>query len=132
MNLEIKFPALVISKSFIDKINYRYLVCDKRFISVGFKNVLIIDVLGNCFDTERVVQNGGLSLLYSIKLVGIIVRIKPVLKKPVYTIPLRDLQNILIAIIEDHPKKFSALGNSRELIIEIKSAATYNAIINLF
>jgi hypothetical protein len=132
MNYKINFPALVIGESSIDKINYRYLVGDKRYMSKGYKNVLIVDILGNCFDTERVVQSGGLSLFYSIKLIGVIVRIKPVLKKPVYTILINDLRNKLIAIIEKSPKKFSALSDSHTLINEIKKCNTCADIINLF
>ena len=97
-SIEINFPALVVSESSIDKINYRYLVGDKRDISEAYKNVLIIDSLGNCFETERVEKNGGLSLFYSIKLVGLIVRIKPILKKLVYRISLVMLQDKLISI----------------------------------
>lgn len=132
MSDKINFPALVISASSIDKLTYRYLVGDKRLLSRGFRNVQIVDILGNCHDTERVVQSGGLSLFYSIKLVGYMVKVSPILKQPVYKISIPDLRNKLITIVRSYPKKFSALRDKVSLIEQLENSMTYSELINSF
>ena len=132
MDKEICFPALVISDSKIDRINYRYLVCDKRYINLGYKNVLIIDSEGYCFDVQRVVQSGGISLWYSLKLIGLLVRVKPVLKKQIFVIPLTDFRDRLIEIVKRHPRNFSSLDTAEPLIERLKRSPTYLDIINIF
>jgi hypothetical protein len=101
-------------------------------MSKGYKNVLIVDILGNCFDTERVVQSGGLSLFYSIKLVGLMVKINPVLKRPQFIISIDELKNKLIEIIKKYPKKYAALSDSKTLIYEIEKCNSYEEIVNIF
>ena len=130
--MKIRFPALVISKNSIDKLNYRYLVGDKRYIGTGFRNVLFIDSDGNCFDTETVVQDGGIDFLYSIKLVGLMVRVKPILNQPVYPIDLQNLKEKLASIVVHHPKRFSDLMDSRSLIREINQSKSMKELFDIF
>jgi hypothetical protein len=132
MGYKINFPALVIDKSSIVRINYRFLVGDKRLIRQGYRDVLIVDSEGNCFDTKEVEQSGGLSLYYSIKLIGLMVKLNPVLKQPVFKISIEELKGKLIALVNKHPQKFSALLPKQTLIQEIKEANSYIAIINIF
>lgn len=132
MDKSIQFPALVISKGSVDRLGYKYLVGDKRLLNTGFKDVLIIDSSGSCFDVERVVQTGGLSLYYSITLVGYMVRIGPVLKQPVYAINVEQLQEMLIGVIKSHPRMFSNLLPSKTLIEEVKKAESIRQLIDLF
>jgi hypothetical protein len=132
MDKSIQFPALVISKASIDRLGYKYLVGDKRLLKTGFKDVLIVDSAGSCFDVERVVQTGGLSLYYSITLVGYMVRIGPVLKQPVYDVNVEQLREMLIGIIKDHPTMFRKLLPSKMLIEEVKKAQSVRQLIDLF
>ncbi len=81
MNVRIVYPAIVIGVNTIDKINYRYLVADKRYLSTAFRNVRIVDYEGNLFDIPKVEKSGGLDLFYSVKLFGYIVKVKPFLKE---------------------------------------------------
>lgn len=92
MNINIVFPAIVIGSNSIDKINYRYLVADKRYLSTAFKNVKIVDHEGKLFDVIRVENDGGLDLFYSIKLIGHIVRVKPILRGQVKKIDVESLK----------------------------------------
>lgn len=132
MNIEINFPALVIGKSSIDKINYKYLVSDKRYISQAYKDVKIVDSSGNCFNVERVKKIGGINLFYSLKLLGLMVRVEPVLKESAYKISVEGLKKILIDLIEKYPQKFTALSDSRSLIGDVQKSETYSRIMNLF
>ena len=134
MNIKhkISFPALVINKSKIDKIKYKYLVCDKRFIEVAFRQVLIIDALGKCFEVERIVQSGGVSIFYSLKLIGIIVKVEPILNKPVYEISLEKLKDILINIIDKSPSNVLALDSPERLRKKLRLCSTILDTINVF
>lgn len=132
MKEKINFPALVIGKSKIDKVNYSYLVADKRYVSIAFKDVLIVDVQGNCFDTEKVVQDGGFDFFYSIRLIGCIVRVKPILKQPVYKINIQELKNRMVHIIKLYPSNFFQISDTASLVDQVNSSVTFNELINLF
>jgi len=132
MDKQIHFPALVITDNSIDKLNYRYLVGDKRYVSKGFRDVLFVDSKGNCFDVERVTQVGGFSLYYSIKLVGYMVRIGPILKQPVYDIDLQGLKEMLTEIIKKHPKRFAAMYDGTSLTRKVNQAETIPELIDMF
>lgn len=132
MNYDIKFPALVIGKSSINKINYPYLLGDKRMINQGYKNVLIVDTEGNCFDIEKVEQSGGINWLYSIKLIGLMVRLNPILKRAVFAISLDELKHKLIEIVNQNSKRFESLFPREMLVNEIRRCKSYNEIINIF
>jgi hypothetical protein len=132
MERSIQFPALIIGKGSIDRLGYKYLVGDKRLVNTGFRDVLIVDSTGCCFDVERVVQTGGVSLYYSIRLVGYMVKIGPVLKQPVYDIALERLQEMLIEIIKKHPRTFRNLLPSKMLVEEVKKAGSIRQLIDLF
>jgi hypothetical protein len=129
---KICFPALVIGKSSIDKIKYRYLVADKRYIPKAFRNVLIVDVNGRCFDTDGVTQSGGLSLFYSIRLIGYIVKVDPVLRQPVFTIDLSVLKKKIIDIITHNPAKFYQLSDTASLVDSVARCKSFEDIIDLF
>lgn len=132
MKEKINFPILVLSKDFVVKLNYKYLVSDKRFISTGFKKVLIIDSQGKCYDVQKVEQDGGLDIYYSIALFGYIVPVKPVLSQPVYNIELKEFKDKIIEIVDRHPYKFSSICDSETLIQEINHCNTFSELINLF
>ena len=132
MEIKIHFPALVISKNSIDKLNYRYLVGDKRYIGTGFRNVLFVDADGNCFDTKTVVQDGRIDFWYSLKLVGLIVRLKPILKQPVYPIDLQNLKEKLTSVVAQHPKRFSDMMDSKSLINEINQSKSMKELFDIF
>lgn len=126
------FPALVIGAKSVDKINYRYLVADKRYLSTAFRNVRIVDYDGKIFDVEKVQQDGGVDLFYSVKLVGYIVKVKPILQKPVEEIDLNNLKAMLIKIVKENPRQFSALLDSPILIREIESKTSISQIIDIW
>lgn len=132
MNDIIHFPALVIGKSSVDTINYRYLVADKRFLDFAFKDVLIIDNDGQCFDVKEVVQAGKVDWFYSIKLIGLIIPVKPILAGPVKKISLSDLKNLIALAIKKNPQRFSSISDSNILISEVMECLTYTEIMKLF
>lgn len=132
MQKKITFPALVIGRLSVDKINYRYLVCDKRLIYKAFKDVLIIDSLGNVFDTLGIRKIGGVSFFYSAKLLGLIVKVEPILKRPVYEITSEDLKKILISLVDKSPKEFLNWPDQDALKKQINMSGSYQEIMSLF
>jgi hypothetical protein len=132
MNNNISFPAIVINRATIDKINYKHLVCDKRILNSAFRHVLIVDSLGKCFDIEKVIQSGGINLFYSLRLIGIMVKVEPVLNKPVYEIAIEELKNILIEIIRRNPANFLALNSPDTLIAKLKSCSSFKEVVDVF
>jgi hypothetical protein len=131
MNSAISFPALVIGKS-IDRINYHYLVADRRMIHLAYRDVLLIDQEGNCFEMEGIRQEGGLSIYYSIVLVGKMVRVAPVIKKAIYHLPLDLVKDLLISWIQTHPNRLSAIADDQDIINDIHVSRTYLELIKSF
>lgn len=132
MNKQICFPALVIKGTEINKISYKYLISDKRYLNIAYKDVLIVDQLGNCFELSGVKQTGGISLIYSIKLIGFIVKVEPILKKTIYQISLDEFRTKIIDILENSSNKFSNFGGKEWLINQVKKANSYEQIIQVF
>ena len=132
MDASISPPALVIGGSSIDKIRYRYLVADKRLISQAFRNVRIVDSKRQCLDIERVIQAGGLDLLYSLKVVGYMVRVDPILKRPVFRMDLEELKGVILTLVEREPYPFNALMCKEDLKQEVCNAESLERLIAVF
>ena len=132
MDNKIKFPALVISKNNVDKLNYTSLVANKAYVSKAFKDVLIVDFEGKCFETIEIKQSGGISILDSIKLFTKVVKVTPVLSKDVYFIDLNLLKDKLISVIWSNPKGFSNLDNIESLIANIQNCKRIEDVFKIF
>ena len=127
-----KFPALVISTDNIDLIRYRYFVADIRYINVGYKDVMIVDLNGDLYLVDGVKKSGGVSVWDSIKNMGWLVKIEPILKKPVKKIKLDELKEIVSNIIKRYPKKFSNLSDKSSLLGFIDKSKTIKELIEVF
>ncbi len=132
MGIEIKFPALVIGKKSIDRINYRHFAGNKNFINIGYMDVVIVDSVGNFFYVIGTRQIGGVSLIDSILNFSWLVKMEPILKEPVKTIELDKLKNITIDVVENNHKFFADLDDTKSIIKKIKKSNSHLELINVF
>ncbi len=89
-----KFPILVIDKkNNLIVLDYKFLMGDVRLINQAFCNVEIVDSIGNLYKIKNVIKGSRINLIESIKKVGLMVRLKPILENDVEQITLIQLQD---------------------------------------
>ncbi|MBD3906402.1 hypothetical protein NAL32_20970 [Chryseobacterium sp. Ch-15] len=128
-----KFPILVFDRG-IDLIvlDYKFLMGDVRLINQSFRNVEVVDSLGNLYKIKNVIKDSGINLIESIKKVGLMVRLKPVLEEGVTHISLIELQNKIVNYVSANPKKWEHLDNIQNLKETIYFAKNYEELIRIF
>jgi len=129
-----KFPIIVFEKD--DKImyalDYPFLMGDKRFIDVGFKKVTMIDSHGNVFNVDGVLQDSGLLLWQSIKLAGLIVKLKPIIKGDVGKIRLETLKERVMRHVKSNSANWSSIDAPNRIERRVEKAKNFEELIRIF
>ncbi|MBA5246529.1 hypothetical protein H1R16_10425 [Marnyiella aurantia] len=133
MKKNMKFPILVFDRG-IDLIvlDYKFLMGDVRLINQAFRNVEVVDSLGNLYKIKNVIKDSGINLIESIKKVGLMVRLKPILEEDVTQINLIELQNKIVNYVSANPKKLKHLDDIQNLKETIYSTKNYEELIRIF
>ncbi len=91
---QITFPVIVFTEN--DKnmygLNYPFLMGDERFLDKAFKNTQIIDSEGIIYFIDSVIKDSNVLFWQSIKLMGRIVKFKPIYKLEPEKISLEDFK----------------------------------------
>lgn len=129
------FPILVFDRG-IDLIvlDYKFLMGDIRLVDQAFRNVEVVDSSGNLYKIKKVIKDSGINLVESIKKVGLMVRLKPILEQDVKQISLVQLKDKIFEYVSANPKKWKDLDldNSQNLKEAIYSAGSYEELIKYF
>ncbi len=128
-----KFPILVIDKkNNLIVLDYKFLMGDVRLINQAFCNVEIVDSIGNLYKIKNVIKGSRINLIESIKKVGLMVRLKPILENDVEQITLIQLQDKIFEYVSSNPKKWEYLDNIKNLKKIIYSTKNYEELIRIF
>ena len=113
-------------------LDYPFLMGDKRLFKKAFKNVNVIDSKGLLYKVNRVEQMGGILPWYSIKFMGLMVRLNPICEKEPSQISLGELKSRVSNHVEQNKRFWSPLNDGRGLKTMIKEALTFEELIKMF
>jgi hypothetical protein len=130
--IKIKFPALVLQKHGVDKINYKHFVGNPNYEKVGYKDVTIIDSSGNLFLVNGTRRVGRISIIDSIRNFDWLVKIEPILTEPVKKISLSDFKSILLEKVAANPKLLFRINSNEPIELIIQNSSCFEDLINVF
>lgn len=128
------FPVIVFERSDkkIFSLDYKFLMGDMRFVDVAFKNVEVVDSAGKVFKLTGVSKASGLRLLESIKLVGLIVKLIPIIEGDVKDISLSELQDRIFTHVSTNAKHWLVLDTLEGMKERIYSSKNFEELIKIF
>lgn len=128
-----KFPILVFDRKLdLIVLNYKFLMGDVRFVNQAFRNVEVVDSTGNLYKIKGVIKDSGINLIESIKKIGLMVRLKPILKEDVKKISLVEFQDKIFKYVSSNPQKWQHLDNMENLKGIIYSTKSHEELIRIF
>lgn len=132
--MDLVFPIILFEKndSKMFSLNYKFLMGDIRHKGIGFKKVDIIDSTGRLIHVKDVEQVSGLKLWESIKLVGLIVKLNPIVEGEVSYITLNELKNRVLQHLSRHVSDWSYLGPPSEIEQSVERASSFKDLIMVF
>ncbi len=137
---DIKFPVLLFEKndSKMFGLNYKYLMGDIRFFNKktgdysAFKNVEIIDSSGKLYFIKEVKKISGIKLWNSLKMMGLMIRLEPVMHKKTEFVSLEEAKIRIMQHVEKHSKIWLNLDTTNGIQKMIDNAKTHKELILIF
>lgn len=134
MTTELKFPIIIFEKD--DRkmyaLDYKFLMGDIRYIDVAFKNVEVIDSKGSLYKLKGVKKASGIKILESLKLVGLIVKLEPLIDGEVGSVSLSFLKERALKQVSSNSKYWLSIDTVEGMKARIDSAESFEELIRIF
>jgi len=139
-NNDIKFPVLLFEKndSKMFGLNYKYLMGDIRFFNKktgdysAFKNIEIIDSSGKLFFIKEVKKVNGIKLWDSLKMMGLMIRLEPIMNNKAELISLEEVKKRIMRYVKKHSKAWLELDTISGIQKMVDNAKTHKELILIF
>ena len=110
-----------------------YLMCDKRLLKNSiFKDAEIVDTLGVLHFFEDIEPISGILIGQSIKRIGLMVKIQPIIKKNPENITLDVLKERIKKNVVKNKQQWSGLNDGRGVVTMIDETQSFEELILLF
>ena len=133
-NLNLKYPVIVFDKhndsmSSISSYKKRFFITTREMIGF-YTNIEVIDSLGNKYEIKK--AEFEKNIIFSLLYLKMLVKVKPILKKPLSKISLDDLKVKAMNQVKLKPKFWLPVDTIEGIQEMVDNAKTYKELILIF